>query len=150
MEALKKYLSLIAAGLVVFVVGLGMGYYFAPSKTTTIVDTDNKKTVDQNTTTTVDKKIDPTTGKVIEVIETTKKDNSTSTEKQVDKTKITEKSQKHYAIKAGPTINLKDPTKITPRIGGEVALPFFSSWLGVEGDIDPTAPKVGAYLRLEF
>lgn len=150
MDTLKKYLYYVAAGMGIFVLGLGMGYYFAPSKTITTVNTDNKKTVDQNTTTTVDKKIDPKTGKVVEVIQTTKKDNSTTTEKQVDKTKITEKSQKHWAVKAGPTVNLKDPTKMSPRVGGEMALPFFNSWLGVEGDIDTTSPKVGAYLRMEF
>jgi hypothetical protein len=140
-----NYTRLVLIGILLLVAGMGLGYYFSPTKTITENKVDDKKETD--TTTTETKKYDPNTGKVIEDTKTV--ENDTKKEHDTDKTKITEREQKHYAVKLGEAINVRNPTTKTLRAGGEVALPFFSSWLGAECDVN-TNPTCGAYLRLEF
>ena len=55
-----------------------------------------------------------------------------------------------YAVKVGAVKSISNLDSLTYRVGGELRLPIFSSWAGVEGDIDINDPKVGIYLRLEF
>lgn len=147
---LHKLLTEALIAIVALVFGLGFGYYMAPDKVVTVVNTDNTKKVDDNITTTVTKKYDPNTGKVTQETDTTKKDTSTTTEKVVDKTTTKEKTQKNYAIKVGAVKTLNDTSKPFPRVGAEVRLPFFNTWLGGEGDITLGHPTAGLYGRIEF
>jgi len=134
-------LKIIAIGLVLFALGIGMGYYLSPERIKTV-----EKIVEKEVTKIVHEKYDPVTGKVIERTETdsTKK----TTEKKT--TEKTLKTKKHYALKGGVAIDPRDGIKLIPRVGAEVRLPFFDSWAGLEGDINLARPIVGVYLRLEF
>jgi hypothetical protein len=136
-----NYARLALIGIALFVLGTGLGYYEAPTKTET--KTDNSKETDTKTTET--KKYDPNTGKVIEDTKIKEKDDK----KETKTDKITEKAQKHYAVKLGEVLKVRSPTQRTLRAGGELALPFFNSWLGGECDVN-TDPTCGLYLRLEF
>ena len=142
--------KLTMAGIVILAIGAGLGYYLAPDKVVKVVDTDNKKTVDNNTTTTVTKKYDPNTGKVTEETNTTKNDSSVTTEKIVDKSTTKEKTQKTYALKVGAVKTLNDTSKPFARVGGEVRLPFFNTWLGADTDINLNHPAASLYGRIEF
>lgn len=141
---------LILIGILLLVVGLGLGYYLAPDKVrveTKIVE--KVKVVKEQDTKTTDK-FDPNTGKVIEhTVEVGIKDTTINTD---SKDKITEKTktQKNYAIKVGVSKVLTSTDSPTPRVGAEVRLPFFNSWLGAEGDLKLSKPEAGAYLRIEF
>lgn len=150
METLKKYLVMAGALLVVYGVGLGMGYYMAPSKVKESNKTDSTDTKETEKTEKVTEKFDPVTGKVIEkTTETgTKKTNTKekSTEKTVEKTK----DSKLWAVKLGVAKTLTNAEKPFPRLGAEVRIPFFNSWVGAEADIKLNNPTAGAYLRLEF
>ena len=137
----KNILKLIGAGLLLLTVGGGIGYYYAPEKIIT-----KDKIVEKEVIKIVREKFDPNTGKVIEreVIDETK--NSTETKTKTE----TLKPKKHYAIKGGVAADPKDNMKLIPRVGAEVRLPFFDTWLGVEGDINLAHPIIGLYGRMEF
>ena len=116
--------------LISITVAYGAGVYFSPDKVT--------------------KKYDPRTGKLIEeTVETGSKESTKDVVKK-NKTKETSKNKKQWAAKGGVVINPRDPGKLIPRIGAEMRLPLFSSWIGLEADIDIKEPKLGAYLRFEF
>ena len=146
----KTVLKLTIAGLVILTIGTGVGYYMAPTKVKTetkIVEVEKKVTEQHKKTIKV---YDPHTGKVIKETEET---GSKVTETDTTKTdKNTEKSQdkKMYALKGGVAVDPLDNLKLTPRVGGEIRLPFFNSWAGAEADINTGHPNVGAYLRMEF
>lgn len=140
----------IIIALGILFLGIGLGYYFAPDVVKKTSKTETKKDVSTEDNQTITKKFDPQTGKVIEEkIETSKK-KDTSTETTKEKTIDKEKTQKTYAVKVGMAKTLNSTNLPIYRVGAEVRLPIFSSWLGAEGDIDLSQPKLGAYLRLEF
>lgn len=145
-----NYLRLGLLGLLLLVLSYGAGYFFAPDKVKTvekIVEVE-KKVIEQHTK--VVKEYDPSTGKLTkETDETGTKETNTETTKTDKETEKT-KTSKTYAIKAGIAKVVSNTSKPFPRVGGEVRLPFFNSWLGAEGDITLSQPTVGAYLRLEF
>lgn len=145
-----NYLKLALAGLIIFALGSGLGYYEAPTKTITETKKDVSQDNKTNDTTSTQKTFDPNTGKQTSETIIVTHDTDTKKEVNTDKTKITEKEQKHYAVKVGGVINPRDPTTQTARVGGEVRLPFFNSWAGVESDLSVSKPLIGAYLRLEF
>ncbi len=145
-----NYLKLVLAGLIIFALGSGLGYYEAPTKTITETKKDVSQDTNVNNTVTTQKTFDPSTGKQTSETTIIVHDTDTKKETDTDKTKITEKEQKHYAVKVGGVVNPRDPTTQTARVGGEMRLPFFNSWAGVESDLSISKPLVGAYLRLEF
>lgn len=144
-----NYLKLILGGLVIFVIGAGLGYYEAPTKTTTETKVDKSQDQSTQDDVTTTKKYDPTTGKVVEDTKMVSHKVDTKKETDTDKTKITEKTQTHYSIKVGVAKAVTNADPILYRIGGEIRLPFFNSWLGVETDLN-LHPVVGAYGRIEF
>lgn len=140
-------LKYILLGILLLVGAYGAGYYFAPDKIKTVEKIVEKivKEKDEKVT----KEYDPNTGKLTkETHETKEKDtNSNETDKTTEKSKI----QKTYALKGGVSVNPRDlNAKPVPRLGAEVRLPIFNSWLGVEGDVNIDRPLVGGYLRVEF
>jgi cytoskeletal protein RodZ len=145
-----NYLKLTLAGLLLLTLGMGLGYYEAPTKTITETKKDVSQDTNVNNTVTTQKTFDPNTGKQTSETTIVVHDTDTKKDTNTDKTKITEKEQKHYAVKVGGVVNPRDPTTQTARVGGEVRLPFFNSWAGVESDLSISKPLVGAYLRLEF
>jgi len=136
-----NYLKLALIGLGLLVLGLGMGYYFSPERIKTV-----DKIVEKEVIKIVHEKFDPTTGKVIERTTTDETTNNTSikTKEEILKT------QKHYAVKVGVAKALTNTDPLVYRVGGEVRLPFFNTWAGVESDISINTPIIGGYLRLEF
>lgn len=143
-------LKLAIAAIVIMAIGVGVGRFTAPDsvKTGNKQTSDQSKTVEEGTKTT--KKFDPETGKVIE--ETTEKGTKTTTEnsKTSEKTKETIRNKKMWAVKGGVAVDPRDSMKLIPRVGGEIRLPLFDSWAGVEADVNLAHPILGAYLRLEF
>lgn len=143
-------LKLALLGLLLLALGVGIGRYTAPDST----KTDNKQTSDQSKTveegTKTTKKFDPETGKVIE--ETTEKGTKTTTEnsKTSEKSKETIRNKKQWAVKGGVAADPRDSMKLTPRVGAQMRLPIFDSWVGVEADINLAHPLVGVYGILEF
>jgi len=137
----KNILRLTLSVIVALAIGGGVGYFYAPEKIIT-----KDKIVEKEVTKIVREKFDPNTGKVIEreVIDETKNSTETKTKEE------TLKSKKYYAIKGGVAADPKDGMKLIPRLGAEVRLPFFNSWLGVEGDVNLAHPIVGLYGRMEF
>lgn len=143
-------LKLALLGLILLALAYGSGYYFSPDKIKTVEKVViQEKVVKEEHIKTI-KIYDPNSGKLVkETDETgTKETNqeTTSKDKETEKTK----SSKHYAIKGGVVKALNSTTAPTYRIGSEVALPFFNSWLGVESDVSISRPTLGGYLRLEF
>ena len=145
-----NYFKLALAGIIILAIGTGIGYFMAPDKIKieekivekikTIVE-ENKK---------VTEKFDPATGKVVERIqETGTKQTNVNTTKN-EKTTEKEKTRKMWAVKAGVAKQLNSTDGYIPRLGGEVRLPFFNSWLGVEADLVLDRPTLGGYLRVEF
>lgn len=143
---ITNILKLIGFGLVIFTIGVGLGFYYAPDVVKEISHSDKKTDEDSETTET--EKYDPNTGKIIEKSKTTKK--SKTTEKSKDSSKEAIKTRKNYAVKGGVAFDPRDNAKMIPRVGVEMRLPIFDSWIGVEGDINLAHPIVGAYGRLEF
>lgn len=144
----KAKLALYA--LIILGVGYGFGYYLAPDKVRVEERIVEKEKIIKEENKKVTEKFDPSTGKVVERIEETgKKETNVNTNK---KEKIEEKikDKKLWAAKGGVATNLRDPGKLVPRVGAEVRLPIFNSWVGVEADIDVNRPLVGGYLRVEF
>jgi hypothetical protein len=142
-----KYALIVVA---VGALGYGAGYFYAPDKIKVKekIVYKTKRVKEENRKET--KKYDPVTGNLIEeTVETGTKETNTDTIKR-DKKKETIKSKKMWALKAGGYTPVTDPGKIRPRVGGEFRLPVFSSWVGVEADIDIKDPTAGVYLRLEF
>lgn len=137
----KNIFKLIGAGLLLLTLGAGLGYFYAPEKIKTV-----DKIIEKEVTKIVREKFDPNTGKVVEreTIDETK--NTTETKTKTE----TLKPKKHYALKGGVAADPKDGMKLIGRVGGEVRLPFFDTWLGVEGDINLAHPIVGLYGRMEF
>lgn len=155
MDQLLKNLGIL---LVVAAVAAGAGYYFAPDKikieervVEKVVEVEKEVNLKEKE---VIEKYDPVTGKLIERIVRDKEKNSKKKEEktETEKEKIIEKTkeQKHYAVKAGIVQALNKAEKPTYRVGAELRLPIFNSWIGGEVDIDLDKPKAGAYLRMEF
>ncbi len=155
MNIFKKILI----GLVVLALAYGAGYYFAPDKikikekvVEKIVEVEKEINLKEKE---VIEKYDPITGKLIERIVRDKEKNSKKTEEKKEtkkeKEKETIKEKKLYAVKGGAVVNPRDITgKLIPRVGAEMRLPVFNSWVGAEADINIDRPLVGAYIRLEF
>lgn len=143
---LSNMVKFAAGGVILFAVGAGMGYYYAPDKIKkeSSTTTEKEKIVEEETNT----KYDPVTGKKTE--ETTKKKTTDSDTKKKEKSTEREKTRKMWAAKVGIVQSLNKAEKPTYRVGGEVRLPIFDSWVGAEADIDVSEPKLGAYLRVEF
>lgn len=146
---LKNILQLLVVVIVTLTIGGGLGYYYAPEKVREV-----EKIVEKEKTTKQEykkktKKFDKE-GKVTEETEETgtkeSKANTQKKEKETEKTK----EKKMYAVKVGAVKSISNLDSLTYRVGGELRLPIFNSWLGAEGDIDINDPKVGIYLRLEF
>lgn len=140
----------ILIGIAALVLSYGMGYYFSPDKIKTvekIVEIEKKITEEHKKTTKV---YDPITGKIIKETDETGTKVTDSNTTKVDKEVTKEKTTKTYALKAGVAKVLNNTDKPFPRLGVEVRLPFFISWLGVEGDATLSSPSVAGYLRVEF
>jgi len=143
--------------LIVAALAAGAGYYFAPDKikiqekvVEKVVEVEKETNLKEKE---VIEKYDPKTGKLVERIIRDKEKNSKKSEekKETDKDKTVEKikEQKHYAVKFGavaPLTKLENPSY---RVGGELRLPIFNSWIGSEIDIKKN-PDLGVYLRMEF
>ena len=142
----NNFLKLTLGGIILLVVGGGLGYYYAPDKIKVEERIVEKVIIQKDTKDT--KKYDPITGKLIEETHEVK-DKQTNVD---TKEKVTEKTktQKTYAVKVGvfKVVNNSDSPK--PRVGVEIRLPFFNTWLGAEGDISSKDPTVGVYGRMEF
>jgi hypothetical protein len=147
---IKNILQLLAAGIVILAIGYGLGHFYAPEKVREVEKIVEKEKKTKQEDKKITERFDPNTGKVIERIEETKKKetetNTTKKETEIEKIK----DKKMWAVKGGVAVAVKDPNKLVPRIGTEVRLPVFNSWLGAEGDFELANPKVGLYLRLEF
>jgi hypothetical protein len=143
-------LKLIGLGIVLVIAGYGIGYFAAPDK----IKIEEKIIEKEKTVKEENKKVteeyDPNTGKVTKRIEETGKKETNTNSTQKDKTTEKEKTRKMWALKGGVALDPRKDMKLTPRVGGEVRLPIFNSWVGVEADINIDRPLVGAYLRLEF
>jgi hypothetical protein len=137
----KNILRLFGVSIVFLAIGGGVGYYYAPEKIVT-----KDKIVEKEVTKIIHEKFDPVTGKVTERTTTDETKNTTETKSKVE----TLKPKKHYAIKGGVATDFKDNMKLIPRAGVEIRLPFFDSWIGVEGDINLAHPIMGLYGRMEF
>lgn len=148
---LKEIGKLLIALLVALVVGGGVGYYLAPDKIKIqekVVEIEKEVVTKERE---VIEKYDPVTGKLIERIVKDKDKTSKKTEEKKEKITEKEKTRKHYAVKGGAAINPRDLNgKVTPRVGVEMRLPIFDSWVGVEADVDVNRPLIGGYLRVEF
>lgn len=144
-------LKLVLGGLLLLTLGLGIGYFEAPDKIKTvekIVEVEKKVTETDHKTT---KEYDPNTGKITKETEETGTKITDTETKKTDKETEKTKTQKQYALKGGVAINPRDLSgKLIPRVGAEIALPFFSSSLGIEGDINLSNPLIGAYVRVGF
>lgn len=140
----------ILIALAALTIGSGIGYFYAPDKVKIeerIVER-TKIVKEENTKSTY--KYDPITGKLIEHTEETGAKESSTDVTKTDKVTAKEKTQKQYAVKLGGSKSVTKADKPVGRVGAEVRLPFFNSWLGAEADLDVGNPKLGAYLRLEF
>lgn len=144
-DLFKVFLSI----LVALSIGLGLGYYMAPDKVVIqekIVEKEVTKKEEYKKKT---KKYDPDTGKIIEDTEETGTKESNSNSTKTDKTEEKSIDKKYYAIKAGVVVPVTKLDNPTYRVGGELRLPLFNSWVGSEVDIKMN-PNVGLYLRMEF
>lgn len=143
-----NYLKLILAGIVILTIGTGIGYWLAPEKVREVEKIVEKEKVVKEEYKKRTKKFDKDGKLKEETEETGTKESKTNTEKKTTE-KETIKEKKIWAAKSGVAINPRD-NSLTPRIGGEVRLPLFNSWIGVEADINVDRPLIGGYLRLEF
>jgi hypothetical protein len=137
---LKTILKLVGTGLLLLFIGAGLGAYFVPEKIVT-----KDKIIEKEVTKIVHEKFDPITGKVVERTTTDETKNTTETKTKTE----TLKSKKYYAVKVGAFKSVTTSDSIKPRVGVEVAVPFFELFLGAETDIS-TKPTVGLYLREAF
>lgn len=143
-------LKYILIGIAALVLAFGLGYFEAPDKIKTvekIVEIEKKTTEEHKKTT---KEYDPNTGKIIKETDESGTKVTDSNTTKVDKETTKEKTTKTYALKAGVAKVLNNTDKPFPRLGAEVRLPFFSSWLGAEVDATLSSPSVAGYLRVEF
>jgi len=145
----KNILQLLGIGVLALAIGYGTGYFYAPEKIKEI-----EKIVEKEKTTKQEykkktKKFDKE-GKVTEETEETGTKESKSNTQKNEKTREQIKEKKMWAAKAGVGVPVKDPNRYVPRVGGEVRLPIFNSWVGTEVDLEVKDPKLGMYLRLEF
>lgn len=145
----KNILRLLGIGLLALTIGIALGYHFAPDKIRIQEKIIEKEKIVKEEYTKKTKKYDKD-GKVIEEIDEKGSKQTDINTKKTDKTTEKEKTQKHYAIKGGAVLNPRDPNGIIPRVGAEMRLPFFNSWIGAEVDINVNKPLVGGYLRVEF
>jgi hypothetical protein len=148
---LNNILRLLAVGIVALAIGYGTGYFYSPTKVREVekIVEKEKKTVEENKK--IVERFDPNTGKLTERIEETgKKETETNTKKK-EKELEKQQNKKMWAFKAGGVVNPRDlEHSIVPRVGTEVRLPVFNSWLGAEADISINRPLFGLYLRVEF
>lgn len=138
---LKNFFGLILAGLALLTLGGGVGYFMAPEKIKTV-----DKIVEKEVVKIVHEVYDPTTGKIIERTTTDETKNTTETNTKTQ----TLKPKKMYSLKLGAFKVATDTSMVKPRVGVEVRLPFFDTWLGAEGDISLDKPTIGLYGRFEF
>lgn len=148
---LNNIFKLTLAGLLVLTIGTGLGYYLMPTKTKTVEKVVEKEVTKKEEYKKTKKRYDPKTGKVIEETQETGTKETNSNETKTSKTVEKSKDQKHYALKGGAAVNPRDLSgKLVPRVGGEVRLPFFDTFIGIEGDINIKNPLLGVYTRVEF
>ena len=146
-----NYLKLSLIGLGIFAIGLAIGYSQMPDKIKTVEKIVEKETTKKEEYKKTQKRYDPKTGKVIEETQETGTKETNSNETKTDKTTEKSKSRKLYAVKVGAAINPRDLTaKAIPRVAGEIALPFFNTWVGIESDLNISRPLLGVYGRMEF
>lgn len=151
MDTIKQKLKLLFALVIAIAIGYGLGYFYSPSKIKVVekVVEKEKKTTEENKK--ITEKFDPNTGKLTERIEETGKKETETNTKKTDKESEKQQNKKMWAAKAGGVVNPRDlEHSIVPRIGAEVRLPIFDSWIGAEADISIDRPLLGLYLRLEF
>lgn len=143
---LQNIIKILGIVLIALAVGGGLGYYYAPDKIKIKEKIVEKIVTEKDEK--ITKKYDPNSGKLVEEIKETK-EKETNTSKNSKSTEK-EKTKKHYAVKAGAAIDPRNDAKLTPRVGAEMRLPFFNSWVGAEVDININRPLIGGYLRVEF
>lgn len=151
MDTIKEKLKIFLALVVAITIGYGLGYFYSPSKIKEVekVVEKEKKTTEENKK--VTEKFDPNTGKLTERIEETEKKETETNTKKSDKETEKQQNKKMWAAKAGGVVNPRDlEHSIVPRVGAEVRLPIFDSWIGAEADISVNRPLLGLYLRVEF
>lgn len=151
MDTIKEKLKILLALVVAITIGYGLGYFYSPSKIKEVekVVEKEKKTTEENKK--VTEKFDPNTGKLTERIEETEKKETETNTKKSDKETEKQQNKKMWAAKAGGIVNPRDlEHSIVPRVGAEVRLPIFDSWIGAEADISVNRPLLGLYLRVEF
>ncbi len=151
MDTIKEKLKILIALVVAIAIGYGLGYFYSPSKIKEVekVVEKEKKTTEENKK--VTEKFDPNTGKLTERIEETEKKETETNTKKSDKETEKQQNKKMWAAKAGGVVNPRDlEHSIVPRVGAEVRLPIFDSWIGAEADISVNRPLLGLYLRVEF
>lgn len=146
---MPNILKIIAAVILALALGYGLGYFYSPSKIREVEKIVEKEKVVKEEKKKVTEKFDKSTGKLIERIEETGNKETNVNTKKKEKELEKQKDQKMWAAKAGVAVNPFD-NSLTPRVGGEVRLPIFNSWAGLEADINIDRPLLGVYLRLEF
>lgn len=147
---MKEMLKNVSILIVVAVVAGGAGYYYAPSKVKIeekIIEKEKEVNLKEKE---VIEKYDPVTGKLVSRIIRDKEKNTKNKEDKSEKIIEKSKDQKHYALKFGLAQAFTKADKPVYRVGGEIRLPFFNSWLGAETDIELDKPKLGIYGRMEF
>lgn len=145
----KNILRLLCVGLLALTIGAALGYRFAPDKIKIQEKIVEKEKIIKEEYSKKTKKYDKD-GKIIEEIDEKGSKQTDINTKKMDKITEKEKTQKHYAVKAGVVKSVKNLGNPTYRVGAELRLPVFNSWVGGEVDIDIKDPKAGLYLRLEF
>lgn len=143
----KNILRLLGVGILAMTIGVGLGYRYAPDKIKIQEKIVEKEVVKKEEYSKKTKKYDKD-GKVVEESEEKGTKQTDVNTKKTDKTTEKQKTQKNYAIKAGIAKSLTNSDNPTYRVGAEVRLPVFNSWLG--GEIDTDDVKAGVYLRMEF
>lgn len=145
-----NYLKLLLAGLILLAIGGGLGYHYAPEKVKEVEKIVEKEKIVKEEYKKKTKKYDKD-GKLIEESEESGNKESKTNEQKKEKEIEKIKDKKMYAVKGGAVINPRDLSgKVIPRVGVEMRLPLFNSWVGAEADINVDRPLIGGYLRLEF
>lgn len=149
-ESLSRIIKMVSIGIIALVIGIGLGYFYGPEKTREVEKIVEKEKIVKEEYKKKTKKFDKD-GKVIEESEETGNKESRTNEQKKERETEKSKDKKLWAVKGGVVVNPRAlDDKPFPRIGGEMRLPIFSSWVGVEGDINISRPLLGGYIRLEF
>lgn len=144
------FLKLLATAIVVFAIGAGLGYYYAPDKIKVQEKIVEKEVVKKEEYKKKTKKYDKD-GKLVEESEETGNKQTNSNTSKNESSSEKEKTRKMWALKGGIAFNPRDMSaNLIPRIGAEVRLPIFDSWFGVEADFNINRPLIGTYVKVEF